>query len=32
MASIWTLFTKGWDAYEEEKPKKSLGLKIVLNG
>lgn len=30
MASIWTLFTKGWDAYEEEKTQEELGIKDSL--
>ncbi|HIY43552.1 MAG TPA: hypothetical protein IAA23_00755 [Candidatus Helicobacter avistercoris] len=30
MASIWTLFTKGWDAYEEEKTQEEFGIKDSL--
>lgn len=26
MASLWTLITKGWDAYEEEQSLEGLGL------
>ena len=30
MASIWTLFTKGLDAYEEEQTQEEFGIKDSL--